>query len=238
MSDGISKEILGLYHERYFPGGAEHRKAPAVDIVKNVVALCRDLDPKRILDIGAGEGSVLKRLSDVKFGEKLFGLEISQSFVENIKNREISNLADCKVYDGYSVPYPDNCFDIVILSHVVEHLEHPRTLLAEASRVSKFVYVEVPLEDNVRLNMKNADHFSKSTGHINFFSEKTIKLLIKTSGLDIAAVLITNPSLQVYVAQGKKRYKYFIKEAALTVFPKRIATKLFTYHCSILCKRA
>jgi hypothetical protein len=43
------------------------------------------------------------------------------------------NLAEARTYDGYRIPYGDKRFDLAVLSHVVEHLEHPRLLLYEAS---------------------------------------------------------------------------------------------------------
>jgi hypothetical protein len=36
---------------------------------------------------------------------------------------------------GYSIPYDGSALDLVILAHVVEHLEYPKTLLYEAGRV-------------------------------------------------------------------------------------------------------
>ena len=66
--------------------------------------------------------------------------------MEAIRAKNIPGLFDCKVFDGYTIPYDDNAFDLVVLSHVVEHVEHPRKLLYEAKRVARYVFIEVPLE--------------------------------------------------------------------------------------------
>ncbi len=51
-------------------------------------------------------------------------------------------------------------------SHVVEH---PRTLLHEARRVARHVFVEVPLEHNLRLPR---DFAADDLGHINAYTRK------------------------------------------------------------------
>ena len=76
------------------------------------------------------------------------------------------------MFDGYRTLYADNQFDLVLLSHVVEHVEHPRLLLYEAARVGKRLFVEVPLEDNVRLS---DDFVFDHVGHINVYSRKTMR---------------------------------------------------------------
>ena len=47
-----------------------------------------------------------------------------------------TGLVESKLFDGARVPYPDNSFDLAYMSHVVEHLEHPRQLIYEAARVA------------------------------------------------------------------------------------------------------
>src|SRR5580765_713243 len=141
----ISDHLKKNYEDYYEEGDSEWRRLGAIDKVDNIISLCGDLPHNSILEIGAGEGSILSRLSELNFGNQLYALEISPSGVETIKNKGISRLVECNVFDGYHLPYDDNKIDMAILSHVVEHVEHPRQLLYEASRVAKYVFVEVPL---------------------------------------------------------------------------------------------
>ena len=53
-----------------------------------------------------------------------------------------------EVFDGLEVPAEDGAYDLAVLSHVLEHVPEPMTLLREAARVAPAVLVEVPLEDN------------------------------------------------------------------------------------------
>jgi len=122
-----------------------------------------------------------------------------------------------------------------VLSHVLEHAEHPRMLLYEASRVAKYVLVEVPLEDTVRMT---PDFVFNSVGHINFYSWKTIRRLVQSCDLKVVSQVITHCSRPMYEYQSGRKgvLKYVIKDLLLRA-SERLACQLFTYHASILCTR-
>ena len=231
----ISEEIRSNYDSVYQAGASEWRRQGAIGKADNIVSICRSLPHSAILEIGAGEGSILQRLTALNFGDELYALEISPSGVEAIRSRGISRLVECKIYDGYRVPYDSNRFDIAVLSHVVEHLEHPRQLLYEASRVARYVFVEVPLEDTMRLPQ---DFVMDKVGHINFYSAKTIRRLIQSCGLRVLRERIANPSKGSYLYQkgSKGLINYYVKDLLLGVLPS-VATALFTYHHALVCEK-
>jgi SAM-dependent methyltransferase len=231
----VTPAIHDLYKNQY-SGESLWRKIGAQDKIRNIQKVCQEIPHDRILDIGSGEGSILQGLSDRNFGLSFCSLEVSESAVCTIRAREIPRLTECTLFDGYTIPYPDGLFDLAILSHVVEHVEHPRRLLQEASRTARFVFVEVPLEDTTRLK---ADYIPLPVGHINFYTPKTIRLLIQTCGLEVLTQIITNPSRQVQEFQFGFRgtLKYFFKNGLLALSP-RLATRFLTYHSSLLCTRS
>jgi ubiquinone/menaquinone biosynthesis C-methylase UbiE len=232
VSDKLKKN-----YEHYYDGGdSEWRRIGAVGKADNIIALSSQYPHDTILEIGAGEGSILKRLSELEFGKKYYALDISPSGVETIKKKQIPRLLECNIFDGYDIPYGDSKFDIAVLSHVVEHVEHPRQLLYEASRVAKRVFVEVPLEDSVRA--PNNFVFD-SVGHINFYSQKTIRKLLQSCNLRVLNEIVTNPPKGAYVYRKGIRglMSYYVKEALIRVAP-RIAMCLFTYHGALLCEKS
>lgn len=231
---GISDSFKNNYEDYYEEGTSEWRWLGAMDKASNIVALCDAIPHSLILEIGAGEGSILKRLSELGFGEELYALEISPTGVEMIKKRRIPRLTECLLFNGYDIPYDNHKFDLAILSHVVEHVEFPRKLLYEAARVARYVFVEVPLEDTVRLK---ADFVFDKVGYINPYSPKTIRRLIQNCNLDVLRQTVTNPSKAVYTYQkGKKGLiNYYIKECLLKVLPG-LAISILTYHSSLLCQ--
>jgi SAM-dependent methyltransferase len=231
----VSAKLKGNY-DAYYDGKSSWRALGAIGKVQNIVDLCSAIPHGRILDIGSGEGALLQRLSDVNFGEELYSLEISQSAVTAILQRNISRVHECQLFDGYAIPYKSGQFDLAILSHVVEHIEYPRKLLYEAARVADHVFVEVPLEDTMMLK---PDFVFDSVGHINFYSRKTIRRLIQTCDLRVLSQVVSNPSLAMYEYQfGRKgALKYVLKECLLRT-AEPLACELFTYHCSLVCTRA
>ena len=230
--DNRLKETYDSYYQNDDP---EWRRLGALEKVANIVALCERLPHRTVLEIGAGDGAILERLADIGFGERLFATEISASGVEAIRKRGIPRMAGCELFDGYQLPFGDGEFDLVVLSHVVEHVEHPRQLLREASRVGRYLFVEVPLEDMSRLR----DDFKLDrVGHINFFSPRTIRWLVQSCGLRVMRQTTTNPSKATYTYHGGKRglINYHIKQVLLAALP-RLATRHFTYHGSLVCEK-
>lgn len=104
--------------------------------------------------------------------------------------------------------------------------------LAEAARVAPHVFVEVPLEDTIRLPR---DFVWDDVGHINFYSAKTLRRLVQTCGLRVESQRTTHSSRATYVYRSGARghVKYWIKEILLRLHPG-LATRLFTYHGALL----
>lgn len=237
MNTTTLKDQLQQNYDGYYSGAeAEWRRLGAIDKAANIVTLCERCPRRSVLEIGAGDGSILKRLAELEFAEQLYALEISSSGLEAIAAKRIPTLVEAKLFDGYHVPYNDGVFDIAVLSHVIEHVEFPRQLLYEASRVAKFVFIEVPLEDMSRLP---ADYTFSRVGHINQYSPRTIRWLVQSSGLRVITQTVSNPSKATYLYSGgrKSLLNFYVKQFLLDLFPG-IATKHFAYHCSLLCEKA
>lgn len=233
---GMSDYLERNYSDYYDGGDSEWRRIGALGKADNIVTLCSSLPRRSILEIGAGEGSVLRRLSELPFGEDLYAVEISPSGVKAIESKRIPRLVECRLFDGYQVPYDDLKFDIAILSHVIEHVEHPRQLLYEASRVAKYVFIEVPLEDTLCLPR---DFVFDKVGHINFYSPRTIRRLAQPCNLRVLRQMNTNPAKDMYVFRKGPRglRDYYVKQLLLDAVPV-LATRLFTYHGSLVCAGA
>jgi SAM-dependent methyltransferase len=223
----VNPDLKALYDGYYAAGTSEWREVGALDKAANILTLCRDVPRHTLLDVGSGEGAVLQELSDLHFAEEMCALEVSTSGVSSIKGRHIANLVDVRLFDGCSIPYGQESFDLVTISHVLEHVENPRALVKEAARVGHCVFVEVPLEDTLRLRCNT------SIGHINYFRLETIVSLLETCGLKVVASKVTNPGLS-YVYRGKNA-RSRIRQLALRLAPKA-ARHLFTYHCALLCR--
>lgn len=230
----VSPELARHYGHYYEAGQTEWRRLSAIGKARNIIGLCAGNNFEKVIEIGAGDGSLLEKLSESDFANTFDAVEISESAVKTILSRNIGRVREVSLFDGSSVPHADGNYDLAILSHVVEHLEHPRQLLKEAGRVASFVWVEVPLE----LKVRTPRHFEwNSTGHINLYSPKTIRHLLESTGLEVLDEQIVNHSYSIYryVSGWRAPLHWFVKEISLKFAPP-LATSLFTYHWSALCR--
>ncbi len=91
----------------------------------------------RILEVGFGSGFYL--IAFARAGAESFGLEVNEVLCDIARKnfRERNLHAVLRQYDGVHFPYPDNYFDFVYMVSVLEHVSHPRSVVAEVSRVLK-----------------------------------------------------------------------------------------------------
>ncbi|HEX8747372.1 MAG TPA: class I SAM-dependent methyltransferase [Pyrinomonadaceae bacterium] len=225
----VSKQLVDNY-AGYYHGESRWRAIGARDKAANIIKLCSGIPHETILDIGAGEGAVLSELRD--FGKELHAIELSPSGAEAIQQRNIPGLKSVQVFDGYKIPFPDKSFNLAYLSHVIEHVEHPRALLYEAKRVAEYVFVEVPLEDTLT---RRKDYVATSVGHINRYSPNSIRWLLQSCDLRVVKQIVTNPSWGAYKFKtGMKALpRYAMKEGLLRLLPS-IATRIWSYHSALL----
>lgn len=94
-------------------------------------------DDMRILDLPCGRGFYLNMLRHISDCE-LVGADLDEKVIQ-IAKRNLASLSDTHIQHAsiYHMPYPDNCFDAVILSEVLEHIDDDIAGLQEAWRVLK-----------------------------------------------------------------------------------------------------
>jgi len=85
-----------------------------------------------ILDIGCGNGGILRHLRSLGY-RHLHGLEISDYAIQRLRNAGIE-MHRCVLP---LIPLPDNSFDVVIASQVLEHIIKRGRFLSEMQRVLK-----------------------------------------------------------------------------------------------------
>ena len=176
------RSTLNEDYDASYTGVSPWRDLGGKHKAKNIVEVCNraGFKPRRVLDVGAGEGSVLKHLSDMGFGEELYALEVASSGVRVIRERGIPSLKDASGFNGYEIPYGDDSFDLVILSHVLEHVEFERLLLREVRRVAPQHAIEVPLDYHYGIDERIEN--SLSYGHINIYNPTLVRFLLKSEG--------------------------------------------------------
>lgn len=95
----------------------------------------------RVLDIGCGDGALLRILSE-KHGVDGRGIELSQAGVNQCVAQGLSVIQGDA--DTDLVHYPDTAFDYAILSRTIQATRNPRQVLEQLLRIGKRVVVSFP----------------------------------------------------------------------------------------------
>jgi ubiquinone/menaquinone biosynthesis C-methylase UbiE len=207
----VNKKLQEDYNQFYARDISEWRELGAKAKTKNIIELAKNHSFNKVLELGAGDGSILQKLNDHKIFKELYALEISDSGIEQIKKRELNCLKSIQKFDGYKIPYSDNEFDMVVCSHVIEHVEHPRVLLREIKRISKYQIFEVPIDFSFSAD-KKVEHFL-AYGHINIFNPPLFRFLLKSEGFEIIKGLakMLDKDVNRNILSSKKKELTFIK---------------------------
>lgn len=91
--------------------------------------------PHSILDVGCASGWFLFQLSKRFKKASCVGIDIYKDAIEYGKKKY--SKIKFRVADAHKIPYKANTFDLVICTEVLEHIDHPETVLKEIKRVLK-----------------------------------------------------------------------------------------------------
>jgi len=144
-----------------------------------------DMKPGKLLDVGCGDGDFLHRMH--KLGWSATGIDFDAKAIENAKIMYGDGLTFLNT-DLSGARFPDNSFDAVTLSHVIEHVPDPVALLAEVRRVLKAGGRLVITTPNIRSfgHEKFQDCWAglDSPRHLQIFSLPALQQCARKAGFD------------------------------------------------------
>jgi 2-polyprenyl-3-methyl-5-hydroxy-6-metoxy-1,4-benzoquinol methylase len=142
-----------------------------------------------LLEVGSGSGDLLVELREL--GWNVEGIDVDPMAVENSMGRGL------KVRQGTleALGYPDNTFDAIVMSHVIEHVHDPVSLLSECFRILK-------LGGQLSLVTPNAQSFCHRVfgrawlaldppRHLHIFTLNAMQAVMHRSGFHHARVFNT-----------------------------------------------
>lgn len=100
-----------------------------------VFKLLGDLKGKTVLDAGCGNGYLLKRMA--KTAKKIFGVDLTEKFIELAKNRDNPKNVEFSVGDIEKPRFSENTFDVVLCNMVIMDIEKPQVVIKEIGRILK-----------------------------------------------------------------------------------------------------
>ncbi len=90
---------------------------------------------RSVLDIGCGGGFLSNALAEK--GHTVTGIDLSQESLDIAKQYDATNTASYLQADAKMLPFEENSFDIATAMDFLEHIEDPKLVIAEVSRVLK-----------------------------------------------------------------------------------------------------
>ena len=135
-----------------------------------------------VLDVGCATGALLADLNSR--GWRVTGVEISSGAQYARKERNL---------DVRNIPleennFPSGSFDAVLASHLIEHLNDPRSFLLETHRILKtcgYVFITTPNISGFQARLYGSRWRSAIFDHLYLFSKRTLKNLLKSAGFKV-----------------------------------------------------
>jgi SAM-dependent methyltransferase len=137
----------------------------------------------RVLDIGCATGALLAEFRDR--GWRTCGVEISTPQAEYARRERGLDIRDRPLEENH---FSDEEFDLVLASHLIEHLNDPASFVKEVFRIldggGRFM-VTTPNIDGLQSRLLKGRWRSAIFDHLYLFSIKTLSALLEKTGFSI-----------------------------------------------------
>jgi len=147
--------------------------------------LFRAKEPPSVIDAGCAAGALLADLRDR--GWRVTGVEISPCAQYAVNERQL----DVRNIPFEENKFPQTHFDVVLASHLIEHLNDPASFLTEANRVLKEdgrVFITTPNISGFQARLYGSQWRSAIFDHLYLFSVRTLSEMLKKTGFKIEMI--------------------------------------------------
>jgi 2-polyprenyl-3-methyl-5-hydroxy-6-metoxy-1,4-benzoquinol methylase len=145
------------------------------------------------LDYGTAEGSLAHELRSI--AERVFVTEMDPQFVELLKADPLLTLVTLDQLAGGGF---DSSFDLICISHVLEHLTDPYTIMDLFGRILKpggLLLVDIPNE------VRMLPHGFQARGHLSYFTKEAFGKFVDTQGcFDLTEIRTCNREVDFFIA--------------------------------------
>lgn len=202
---------------------AKIKYARALNRFNYIKKFIKKTDNLNVLEIGASNGLLLSIFKKENFN--VFGYELN----ENARKDALKKY-DIKMKDNFlkDKNIDKNKYNIVIMSHILEHFTNPKYILNSVHNfigggVNDILFIEIPYTPNYKIVSKDDMKIFFETEHTVHFNEKNISLLMKECNFKILDICyneynINDNNLKKNIWLGKFDFKssinflYFISK--------------------------
>ncbi len=168
----------------------------------------------RYLDFGCGSGAQLERVKKIHPRWDFYGLDINPVACQKTKEKGF------KVFCGdvLKIDLPSNFFDIVNMSHVIEHLSDPVLVLRRINKITKpsgRLIISTPNFDSISAKIFKKFWYALDTPrHLFIFNKRTITALLNKTGFAVEKIEYdANPKVFI------RSFKYIMGSNDLRISP-------------------
>ena len=201
---------------------AKMKYARALNRFNYIKKFIKKTDNLNVLEIGASDGLLLSIFKKENFN--VFGYELN----ENARKDALKKY-DIKMKDDFlkDKNIDKNKYNIVIMSHILEHFTNPKYILNSIHNFigggNDILFIEIPYTPNYKIVSKDDMKIFFETEHTVHFNEKNISLLMKVCNFKILDICyneynINDNNLKKNIWLGKFDFKssinflYFISK--------------------------
>ena len=169
----------------------------AAFVAKHLDEIVRTFEPyrknNRLLDVGCGAGTFLEAAA--RAGWQATGVEVSRTAAEHIRKQGI----DVFCGELEKANYPNDHFDVVIASEVLEHVPDPKSMIEGIARVLRpggLLWATTPHGRGISARVLGVGwSIVCPPEHLQLFSVSSIKKLLSSAGFSSVKVAThgTNP---------------------------------------------
>lgn len=172
------------YQFEYACDSAVRDRFPAIQQVYGTLR-----KPATVLDFGCGNGVLTHWMHANGFSESVTGVDVSRTAIENARKQFAAPGLSFETYDPEQSLEGLGRFDVIVASHVLEHITDARRVVRELSRMARWLVLEVPLEDclvqTALWKLRGRPRTDNPLGHVQFWTRKSFHHFLESEDLSV-----------------------------------------------------